>query len=94
MGQRPWPRVWIVIGHDRRCARLSLGMSRTRVDFDRDERLGDLAGKDLAAAIGQTKDFQGATGVTTINEKRDAVKSAVMLELKDGRPQYISTVKP
>ena len=45
-------------------------------------------------AIGETKDFQGATGVITINDKRDAVKSAVILELKDGRPQYVSTVKP
>ena len=45
-------------------------------------------------AIGETKDFQGATGVITINDKRDAVKSAVVLELKSGAPHFVASVKP
>lgn len=72
----------------------ALGYDSGKILFEAMKKAPSLAGKDLAAAIGQTKDFQGATGVTTINEKRDAVKSAVILELKDGRPQYVSTVKP
>ncbi len=72
----------------------ALGYDSGKILFDAMKRAKSLDGKDLAAAIAQTKDFQGATGVITINDKRDAVKSAVILELKDGRPQFVTSVKP
>ncbi len=72
----------------------ALGYDSGNLLFAAMKRAKSLAGKDLAAAIGETKEFQGATGVITINGKRDAVKSAVILELKDGKPQFVSTVKP
>jgi len=72
----------------------ALGYDSGNILFAAMKRAKSLAGKDLAAAIGETKDFAGATGVTTINEKRDAVKSAVILELKDGAPHFVASVKP
>jgi len=41
-----------------------------------------------------TKDYKGITGVITINENGDAVKSAVVNEVKDGKFVYKTTVNP
>ncbi len=41
-----------------------------------------------------TKDYKGITGVITINENGDAVKSAVVNAVKDGKFAYKTTVKP
>jgi branched-chain amino acid transport system substrate-binding protein len=72
----------------------ALGYDSGMLLFDAMKRSPSLGGKDLAAAIASTKDFEGATGKMNLNEKRDAVKSAVILELKGGKPTYVSTVKP
>ena len=47
--------------------------------------------RDVLAA---TKNFDGVTGVTTINEHRDATKPAVILRVKDGKFKYLETVNP
>ena len=72
----------------------ALGFDAGNILFDAMKRAKSLDGKDLAAAIAATKDFKGATGVISMDANRDAVKSAVILEIKDGRPQYVTTVKP
>ncbi|MBC7785198.1 MAG: ABC transporter substrate-binding protein [Burkholderiales bacterium] len=72
----------------------ALGYDSGKLLFDAMAKSKSLSGKDLAATLAATKDFKGATGVLTINEKRDAVKSAVILELKDGQPKYVTTVNP
>ncbi len=41
-----------------------------------------------------TKGYKGITGVITINENGDAVKSAVVNEVKDGKFAYKTTVNP
>lgn len=46
---------------------------------------------DILAA---TKDFNAVTGKTSLNETHDAVKSAVILEYKDGKQTYRATVNP
>ena len=58
------------------------------------KRAKSLSGPDLAAALVATKDFKGATGNINMNAKRDAIKSAVILEIKDGKPTYVATVAP
>lgn len=45
-------------------------------------------------AIAATKDFPGASGTLTINETHDATKSAVIIEMKDGKQVYKETIKP
>lgn len=45
-------------------------------------------------AIAQTKDFTGVTGVITIDENRNAKKSAVVLKVEKGRIRYVETINP
>ena len=44
--------------------------------------------------LAATKDFPAVTGSTTMNASHDAVKSAVIIEMKDGKQVYKATVKP
>lgn len=72
----------------------ALGYDAASVLFAAMKAAPSLDGKDLAAAIAKTKDFDGVTGKITLNENRDAVKPAVMLEIKDGKPTYVATIEP
>ncbi|MBI3853578.1 MAG: ABC transporter substrate-binding protein [Verrucomicrobia bacterium] len=58
------------------------------------KRAGSTDGQKVRDALAATKGFQGVTGVITINEKRDATKSAVILQVKGGKFKYLETVAP
>jgi branched-chain amino acid transport system substrate-binding protein len=45
-------------------------------------------------AIAQTKDFPGVTGMITIDENRNAKKSAVVVKIEDGKVKYVETINP
>jgi branched-chain amino acid transport system substrate-binding protein len=45
-------------------------------------------------AIAQTTDFPGITGVITIDQNRNAKKSAVVLKIEDGKLKYVETINP
>ncbi|MCJ7497246.1 MAG: ABC transporter substrate-binding protein [candidate division Zixibacteria bacterium] len=45
-------------------------------------------------AIAQTKDFAGVTGVITIDQNRNAKKSAVVLKYENGKYKYVETINP
>ena len=45
-------------------------------------------------ALAATKDFGGVTGKITIDEKRNATKSAVVLQVKGGTPTFATSVAP
>lgn len=53
-----------------------------------------MKGADIAAELAKTKDFDGVTGKITIDKDRNAVKPAVILEMKKGVPTYVTTVQP
>ncbi|MBP9087704.1 MAG: ABC transporter substrate-binding protein [Kofleriaceae bacterium] len=72
----------------------ALGYDAARVLFDAMERSPSLGGNDLAATIAATKDFPGVTGTITLDAKRDAVKKAVVLQIKGGKPAYVTSVSP
>jgi branched-chain amino acid transport system substrate-binding protein len=72
----------------------ALGYDAGKLLFDAMKRAKSLSGKDLAAAIAETKNFKGATGVISMNEHRDAVKSAVILEVKNRTAVYVTTIDP
>jgi branched-chain amino acid transport system substrate-binding protein len=55
---------------------------------------GTTDGPKVRAALASTKDFDGVTGKITINEKRDATKSAVIIQVKNGKFNYLETVNP
>lgn len=72
----------------------ALGYDAMRVLADALKRSGTTDGPKLRDAIAATKDFQGVTGVITINSERNAVKPAVVLKLQDGKYVYQETIKP
>jgi branched-chain amino acid transport system substrate-binding protein len=72
----------------------ALGYDAAKLLFDAMGRAKSLSGKDLAAAIAATKDFKGVTGNITIDPERNAVKSAVIVEMKGGSPHYVTTIAP
>ncbi|MBX7172027.1 MAG: ABC transporter substrate-binding protein [Pyrinomonadaceae bacterium] len=53
------------------------------------KRAGGANSEKLRDAIAQTKDFAAVTGKISINEKRDAVKLAVVLELDPSKSAYL-----
>ena len=48
----------------------------------------------ITEVLSATKDFNAVTGKTSLNATHDAVKSAVILEYKDGKQTYRATVNP
>ena len=44
--------------------------------------------------INKTKDFMGAAGVVNFDENRNAIKSAVIKQVKDGKFVYLDAVEP
>jgi branched-chain amino acid transport system substrate-binding protein len=58
------------------------------------EKSGTTDGPKLRDAIASTKNFPGVTGKTTIDEKRNSSKAAVMLVVKNGRTEFFEAVTP
>ena len=72
----------------------ALGYDAAVVLFDAIERSPTLNSKDIAAALSGTKNHDGMSGKITIDENRNAVKSAVIQTYKDGKPVYVTTIAP
>lgn len=72
----------------------ALGYDAALILFEAMKRSKSLSGADLAAELAKTKDFDGVTGRISIDADRNAVKPAVMLEMKDGQPEFVSTINP
>ncbi len=45
-------------------------------------------------ALSELKSFQGVTGSITFDRFGDPVKSAVIMEIRNGQPRYLKTMKP
>lgn len=58
------------------------------------EKCGTTDSAKLRDAIAATKNFPGVTGRTTIDEKRNSAKAAVMLAVKNGRAGFFEAVTP
>jgi branched-chain amino acid transport system substrate-binding protein len=65
-----------------------LAYDAAKLLVDAMKRAGGSSGAALRDAIASTKDFPGVTGHITLNEKRDAVKLAVVLELDPSKNGY------
>ncbi len=62
--------------------------------FNAIKKANSTEGDKIRDALAQTKDYPGVTGIITINEQRNAVKPAVVLEIKDGKFVYKETIAP
>ena len=58
------------------------------------KRAGTTDGPKLRDALAATKNFPAVTGTLTLNENRDATKSAVILKVEGGKFKYLETVEP
>jgi branched-chain amino acid transport system substrate-binding protein len=72
----------------------ALGYDAANILFDAIDRADSTDGKKIAAELASVKDFKGVTGAITIDEKRNARKPAVILTFKDGKPSYVTSIKP
>ena len=70
------------------------GFDSALVLADAIKRAGSTEGQKIRDALATTKDLEAVTANITINEKRDATKSAVILQVKDGKYKYLTTVNP
>jgi branched-chain amino acid transport system substrate-binding protein len=71
-----------------------LGYDAAYVLVDAIKRANSAEPAKIREALAATKGFKGVTGETNLNENHDAVKSAVIIEMKDGKQVYKETVKP
>ena len=72
----------------------ALGYDAARVLFAAMETTKSLNSAEIQGALSKTKDFQGVTGKITMDAMRNATKSAVVLEVKDGKFLYKTTINP
>lgn len=75
-------------------AMAALGYDSAMVLADAIKRAGSTDGAKVRDALAATKDFPCVTGKTTLDAKRDASKSAVIITVKEGKFKYLQTVEP
>jgi branched-chain amino acid transport system substrate-binding protein len=70
------------------------GYDSAIVLVDAMKRAGGFEGPKVRDALASTKDFEAVTGRITLSPQRDAIKSAVILQVKGGKFAYLETVAP
>jgi branched-chain amino acid transport system substrate-binding protein len=58
------------------------------------EKAGSTDGPKLRDQIAATKDFDGVTGIISLNAERNAVKTAVIVKVENGKYLLTETIKP
>lgn len=71
----------------------AMGYDAALVLADAMKRTQNLTGEEIRNELAKTKDFQGVTGKITIDEKRNAIKSAVVLKVDNGDFKYQTTIQ-
>jgi branched-chain amino acid transport system substrate-binding protein len=75
-------------------AMAALGYDSAMVLVEAIKRAGTTDEPKLRDAIAATKNFEGVTGNTTLDQNRNATKPAVIMTIKDGKFKYVETIKP
>lgn len=75
-------------------AHAALAYDATLLLFDAIKRAGTTDGPQLRDALASTKDFDGVTGLISMDEHRNAVKPAVVLKLQDASFIYQEKILP
>jgi branched-chain amino acid transport system substrate-binding protein len=58
------------------------------------QRAGATEGSRVREALAATRDFDGITGLTTFDRDRNVAKSAVILTIRNGRPEFFQSIAP
>lgn len=72
----------------------ALGYDAYMLIIDAITRAGTVDSVKIRDAIAETKDFVGSTGNITLDENGDAVKSAVINKVVNGKFEYFTTIEP
>lgn len=72
----------------------ALGYDAAKILIAAIERSSDLSSKSIRDELAKTKDFGGVTGKITLNENRDASKSAVVIQVDGNARKYMTTITP
>ena len=72
----------------------ALGFDTYLVVRDAIERAGSTDREAIAKAVRQTKDFPAVTGIITIDENGDAIKSVAIVKIENGKFVYDTTINP
>lgn len=72
----------------------ALGYDAAKILFEAMARTKDLTSSQIRDQLAATKDFKGVTGSITIDEKRDAKKSAVVVKIEDLKQKFVTQVEP
>ena len=72
----------------------ALGYDAVYVLADAIKRAGTTDGPKLRDALAATKNFPGASGVTTLDKDRNASKAATIIAIKGGKQLFFKTVAP
>jgi len=75
-------------------AMAALGYDSAMILADAIKRTNSTEGAKIRDALAATKDYDAVTGKITINAKRDAEKSAVIVQVKGGKFAYVQTIAP
>ena len=71
-----------------------LGYDAAKVAINAMETAKDMTGPSLRDAIEATKGFQGVSGTINLDQDHNAVKSAVVLAIKNNQAKFAATVNP
>lgn len=72
----------------------ALGYDAYMVILDVIEKAGSADPQAIRDGLAEVEGFVGATGIITLDENGDAVKSAVINQVQDGKFIYLTTVEP
>lgn len=72
----------------------ALGYDMAYFLADAIKRAGEADSEKVKEALSATKDFAGITGKLSVDENHNAVKSITILELKNGKPNFLTKVEP
>ncbi|WP_394841390.1 ABC transporter substrate-binding protein [Pendulispora brunnea] len=71
-----------------------LGYDAANLAFAAMERAKDLSGPSIREELENTKSFKGVSGTVHIDEKHNAIKSAVVIGIEKNAPKFNATVEP
>lgn len=75
-------------------AMAALGYDAALILFDAIKRAASTDGAAIRDALAATRNFIGVTGRISIDENRNALKSAVIMAIQDDKVQYKETIQP
>jgi branched-chain amino acid transport system substrate-binding protein len=71
-----------------------LGYDSMKLMADAIKRANGTDGPKIRDALASTKDFPGASGLITIDSKRNAKKAIVILKIENGKFNYVTKINP